>query len=419
MKTTKKLVLFAVLLVSGFTSHAITNTAIAVSGTNIVLSWPSYGYEIYLVQYRQTLDLSDSWSALTNAYPANSTNRTTFTIFGVVPLQGSSGSSFSSGTGSPSGPNFSRSSTMAMTTEPLAVPVDGSGDAVPAAIYPPGFDFSNFNIFDPVSGESVSGIGYTTPLLQQRASLAQDDPQPLDGGSGDPPAPTTGFFQVFHIHNLLANFSGYTFNGPTFIPVDYAAPDADVDYVDSTTVLIGGQPTDYAQFMPYVINGVTNWGMGIYFDRLPNGMNTIQLLTTVRQSDTLNDQTPYIVFSNAPAAITIGNLITFTNWDDLILSNTYTFKAQSSIADVDWEIDIYDVYDDFVNYQTGHSSDGSIAWAWDLTDYNGNSRSDDSDPFFYPYITITGNLGNSAQNGGNEPNSGSRRVFESMTSVAV
>ena len=49
-----------------------------------------------------------------------------------------------------------------------------------------------------------------------------------------------------------------------------------------------------------------------------------------------------MVFSNAPAAITIGNLITFTNWDDLITSTSYTFKAQSSVPNVDWEIDIYD-----------------------------------------------------------------------------
>lgn len=90
--------------------------------------------------------------------------------------------------------------------------------------------------------------------------------------------------------------TNYTFDGPTFIPVDFAARDAPVDYVDNTTVLINGQPTDYSVFMPYVINGVTNWGMGVYFDRLPNGTSTIQLLTTVRQSDTLNDQTPYMVF---------------------------------------------------------------------------------------------------------------------------
>src|ERR1017187_5833669 len=121
MKTTKLLIIVA-FLVSGFASHAITNTAIAVSGTNIILSWPSYGYESYLIQYRQTLDPSDSWSALTNAYPANSTNRTTFTIYGLVPPQNGASGNFSGGSGSPPGPNISRSSTMAMTTEPLAVP---------------------------------------------------------------------------------------------------------------------------------------------------------------------------------------------------------------------------------------------------------------------------------------------------------
>jgi hypothetical protein len=55
---------------------------------------------------------------------------------------------------------------------------------------------------------------------------------------------------------------------------------------------------------------------------------------------------------------------------------------------VDWEIDIYDYSGNWVNYQTGHSSDGNISWTWNLYDYWGNSRNDDGDPYFYPYITI-------------------------------
>ncbi len=54
-------------------------------------------------------------------------------------------------------------------------------------------------------------------------------------------------------------------------------------------------------------------------------------------------------------------------------------------------IDIYDVNDEFVNYRTGYSADGNISWTWDLFDYSGNSRNDDSDPYFYPYIIITQN----------------------------
>lgn len=411
MKTIRHAIIGAVALslASAIHSPAITNTAIAVSGTNLVLSWPSYGYETYLVQYRQTLDPSDSWSVLTNAYPANSTNRTTFTLYGLVPPPASGGGGGSGNiVGGPPSPSFASSSTMAASSGPLVVPVDGSGSAVPLALYPPGFNLSGYNILDPLTGESVSGAGYAVsaqPLSLGAQSL--DSPQPLDDPSGDPPAPQTGFYRVFHIPNWLADVSDYTFDGPTFIPVDYAAPDAPVDYVDSTTVLINGQPTDDAVFTPYVYGGVTNWGVGIYFDQFPNGTNTIQLLTTVRESDTLNDQTPYMVFSNAPAAITIGNLVMFTNWDDLIWDNTnYTFQAQT-VPNVNWEIDIYDINNNFVNYQTGYSSDGNIAWTWNLTDYNGISRTDpETDPFFYPYITITQNSGSSVQNGGVQPNAG-------------
>lgn len=412
MKAIRHAIIGAVALsfASAIHSSAITNTAIAVSGTNIILSWPSYGYENYLVQYRQTLDPSDSWSALTNAYPANSTNRTTFTIYGIL-TPPSGGSSFSGGGGSPPSPNFASSSMMADTTATAATTaasmpmlVDKSGVAVPLAIYPPGFDLSGFTILDPATGETVSGAGYTVSALSPDVQPL-DNPQPLDNNNSST-GPTTGFFRVFHIPTFRANFSGYTFTGPTFIPVDYASPDAPVDNVDSTTVLINGQPTDNSIFMPYVINGVTNWGMAIYFDRFPNGTNTIQLLTTVRQSDTLNDQTPYMVFSNAPAAINIGNSITFTNWSELILSNTYTFQAQSSLPNVNWEIDIYDAYDNFVNYQTGYSADGNISWTWNLMDYWGNNRQGDSDPFFFPYITVTQNSSSPAQSGGAQPNAG-------------
>ncbi len=412
MKTFRQAIIGAVALSFAAAIHtfAITNTAIAVSGTNIVLSWPSSGYEIYLVRSRQTLDPSDSWSCVTNAYPANSASNTTFTIYGVVPPP-ATGTGGSHTSGLPPSPNLATSFMMAGNMGPLAVPADGSRAAVPVALYPPGFDLSGFTIFDPLTGESVSGSDYMA------SPRSWSNPQPLDGdgiGSGDPPAVDMKFFEVFHIPNFAAGITNYTFDGPTFIPVDFASPDADPNYVDSTTVLINGQPTDYAQFMPYVISGVTNWGVGIYFDRFPNGTSTIQLLTTLRQSDTLNDQTPYIVFSNAPANITIGNLITFTNWADLILSNSYTFKAQS-VPNVDWEIDISDVNGQFVNYQTGHTDDGNISWTWNLMDYWGNSRLGDSDPFFYPYITITGNLGNSAQNGGSESDSGNNSSASEWT----
>lgn len=390
MKTIRQAILGTVVLLFASVIHsiAITNTTITVSsGTNIVLYWPSYGYETYLIQYRQTLSATDSWSQLTNDYYANGTNFTTYAIYGVVPRPASGGSG---GGGSGTNPP---------PPEPMVEPANGSGNAVPLALYPPGFDLTGFNIFDPATGEWMSGNGETVSTAFD-SSLIASGAAPMGGRfspddtTNDVSGPQTGFFRVFHIPDWLANFSGYTFDGPTFIPVDFAAPDAPIGYVDNTTVLVNGQPFNGATLIPYDIDDTSYWGMGIYFDLLPNGTNTIQLLTTIRESDTLSDQTPYMVFSNAPQTIVIGNFVTYTNWEDFIWnSSNYTFTAQSSTPDVNWEIDIYDVNGYFVNSQTGFSADGNISWTWNLTDYTGASRLDDGDPFFYPYITITNSSG--------------------------
>jgi hypothetical protein len=411
-----KLALLVALAMPCLTSYAITNTTIAVSGTNLVLSWPSHGYESYLIQYRQTLDATDAWTTLANAYPANSTNRTTFTLYGIVPPPNTNNGTGGGGGGAPLPNGFSAGSLSARhggTAVPLVMPADGSGAAVPLALYPPGLDLSDFVILDPATGQWLNGSGHTSAL----AARPMGGASPMDADEDDVEV-ATGFYRVFHIPDWLVSLDGYTFDGPTFLPVDFAEPDAPTNYVDDLTLLINGQPFDDVQFIPYDINGTTYWGLGIYFDRLPNGTNTIQLLTTVRQSDELSDQTPYMTFSNAPQTIVIGNTISFTNWNDLILSNSYVMNAQSSVTNVDWEIDIYDVNGAFVNSQTGHSDDGNISWTWDLTDYNGNSRNDDGDPFFYPYLTITQDSGDAMQSNGVHPNGSGGNVTRPLGAAA-
>jgi hypothetical protein len=247
MNAIRNLTLGVILLLgSCYLSHAITNTVIAVSGTNIVLSWPSYGYETYLIQYRQTLSATDSWSQLANDYYANSTNMTTYTLYGLASLPAGSGSGGGgSGGGSPPSPDMAMSR-MENAGIPMAIPTNDSGSAVPLSIYPPGFDLSGFTIFDSVTGESVSGKGYSINAISAVS--------PLDGGASpmdvtnSASSPTTGFFRVFHIPDWLVSFDGYQFDGPTFIPVDFAAPDAPTNLVEYTSVLVNGQPTDYADF---------------------------------------------------------------------------------------------------------------------------------------------------------------------------
>jgi hypothetical protein len=427
MKTIRRAIVGAVvlLLTSAIHSLAITNTMITVSsGTNIVLYWPSYGYETYLIQYRQTLSATDSWSQLTNAYYANGTNFTTYTLYGVVPAPSSGGSgSGGSGGGSPPTPDMARAGSTTPSV-PMVEPASGTGTAVPLALYPPGSDLTGFNIFDPATGEWMSGNGYTVSATSY-SSMMGEGATPMDGGASpddttnDVSTPTTGFFRVFHIPDWLVSFDGYQFDGPTFLPVDYEEPDAPTNAIVDSAVLINGQVFDYSYLIAQQIDGYNYWGMGIYFDRLPNGTNTIQLLTSILQSDAVNDNTPWMTFSNAPQTIVINNLVTFTNWDDLIWDNTnYTFNAQCSVSNVNWEIDIYDINGDYVNSQTGTSADGNISWTWDLTDYTGANRGDgDSDPDFYPYITITENGGSDAQTGGASPDAGTTQPMPAVAAA--
>ena len=392
MNAIRSVVLGVVLLGSCRLSHALTNTMIAVSGTNIILYWPSIGYETYLIQYRPTLDPSTPWCDLTNDYPANSDRFTTYTLNGIVSPPSTGGSAGGFAGGSAPSPDMARAGGGALVDIPMVVATNSTGPGVPLALYPPGADLSGFDIVDSITGESVSGAVYvvsaSSPL---RAS-------PMGGGGGATPddltndvvSPETGFFRVFHIPDWLVTFAGYQFDGPTFIPVDFSEPDAPTNCVENLIVLINGQPTDDALFTTDVIDGTTYSGMGIYFDRFPNGTNTIQLLTTVRQSDSLEGATPNMTFSNAVQSIVINNFAIYTNWNDTIYTNPFTIQARAATTNINWEIDIYDVNGDLVNYQTGHSANGAISWNWDLTDYDGNDRSDgDNDPFFYPYLSYT------------------------------
>lgn len=266
------------------------------------------------------------------------------------------------------------------------------------AIYPPGFDFSNFNIFDPISGESISGVDYVSmpQFSSQDVPLPSGDPQPLDSGTNASPAPTTGFFQVFRIPNFPASITNYTFDGPIFIPVDFA------DYrerVENIQVLIDGQPMQDAEYMSMYYNGQTNWGMGIYFDRLTNGTHQIQLVSTVHLNDDINYDAIYLTLSNLTRTIAVTNQITFPDWNDFIQGDTYTFNAQTLNPDTDWQIDIFDASYNYVNSGSGHTTDGHISWTWDLKDWMGNSRDNfDSDPYFYSQTTF-----NTASSGGYSP----------------
>ena len=209
MKTATQGILGAVILVlvAANPAPAVVDQALQIQSTNLVLSWPSPGgHQQYLIQYRQTLDATTPWTELTNAYPANSTNRTTYTIYGAVPPPPSGGGGGGTNLGAPPEP---MSATRPEPTEPMAASATGSGSIVPLALYPPGFDLSGFLIYDPAVADWVSGATYVRPapainLLSR--PVPQDGPGPDGPDPSDPPS--SGFFRVFHIPN-------WSFNSPT------------------------------------------------------------------------------------------------------------------------------------------------------------------------------------------------------------
>ena len=390
MKTSKQGILAALsllLVAPAPRALAVVDQALQIQGTNLVLSWPSpSGYKQYLIQYRQTLDPSTPWTALTNAYPANSTTRSTYMIFGVVPspsiVSGGGGTNFG-------GPPEPMSATPSEPTEPMVARADGTGSIVPLAIYPPGIDLSGFLIYDPAVSDWVNGSAYARPAL---STLSLNRPQPLDPQPQDDHGATSGFFRVFHIPDWSFNVTNYTYDGPNFFPVDFADY---MDRVQNIQVLLDGQPTGYAAFTSMYYGGQTNWGMGIYFDRIPSGVHQIQLVSTLHLNDQTDDDAVFLVLSNLTRSIVVDNQVVFANWDDTIWNNTnYTFRVQTKNNTTDWSIDIYDAWDNYVNGASGNTTNGRVECTWDLTDIYGNTRDSlSSDPFFVPVITFTDSLG--------------------------
>jgi hypothetical protein len=359
-------------------AFAIVGLGIERQCTNIVISWPSKGNEYYLIQQRPTLAAETPWTNLTNNYPANSTNRTTFTIYGVAaPCTAGGGSSLMSNEGS-------------APLVPMVMPKDGSKIPVPLGIYPPGIDLSGWIIIWP----DDSTDEWSKELVEKwRANQQQEGgPETEDGGGGS--AVDSCFFRVFHIPNWSINVTNYTYDGPTFFPVDFK------DYRDLVThveVLVNGEPYPHAEFTTY--GGPTNWGMGVYFDQLTNGNYQIQLVTTLQLNDEVGDNSVFLALTNLTRSITVFNQVTFPDWNDFIQGDTYTFNAQLANPDTDWWIDIYDVWNNYVATGSGHTTNGQVSWTWDLLDWQGNNRDDfDSDPYFFSEITF-----NSGGGGGPGP----------------
>ena len=347
-------------------SFAIEGLRISVPCPDVILGWPSSSDETYIVQWRSTLSTNTPWVTLTDWLPASSsTNWTTFVDSDRVQCASSGGDSMmmmmSSGEASSEPSLLDSMIALALrTSQPLVVQNDGSGVVLPLGVYPPGSDLSAFTIFEPSSGESVSGAGYivSQPSLN-RAQL--NDSETEEDDPGDPP-PDPGFYRVVRDGaHLVGITNGMTLSGVVVIPVEVGNADGNLVNLSLTE---GGSPVSggLVQTPPFP------FPLQLVVDttQMSNGVHQISASATWNVPG--NEDEPFCQADSPAVAVNIGNDISFPDWmptfgqdyDSLLIT------AQSKHTNADWYIDVYGEQEDYIGTFSGHTDDGSIGVVWNL-----------------------------------------------------
>ena len=411
MKTIQRVGVAVLLGLTTLQTFAIEGLQISVQCSNVCLTWPSIEGKNYIVQYRQTLNPSDTWQTLTSAWPAVAgTNFTSFVHSNVVqnPSCGCGGTSFAAMASSGNRLSAARAVAEIMPPVPMAIPVNGSGGGVPLALYPPGFDLSGFLIFDPATGETLSGAGYTVTAsspLTARLSGDGSSPTPMggpvpDGGSGGTLAePETGFYRVVQDGvkildsslNVLTNGAlsnsvaigfeaGNAANDGTGTNVlgDIESADLIVDGVkfpgDGVLSIADGDPFHFAMDTAY----------------LENGDHTLQVEVTWFDAYNTDPNNIFPTRASDPVTITVSNAIYYPQWEeDVGEAGVSAYFLKTTCTNADWWIQIYDVSNKLAQTLTGHTDDGIIEAYWNMVDTNGVTRTNaDVDPEFSAMVTV-------------------------------
>ncbi|HET7624595.1 MAG TPA: hypothetical protein VFM25_04960 [Verrucomicrobiae bacterium] len=277
---------------------------------------------------------------------------------------------------------------------PMAIRADGTGSAVPLALYPEGFDLSDFVIFDPATGESVSGAGYS-----RISPLDGDIPLPEGGeGAGDSTntPPETGFYRVvrngIHIFGLT---NDTVLSGILKIPVEAGN---DQGILSSITLSANDNPIPGTSMMSQEFSepieglpAVTNTplaGLNFILDtrRVSNGDYYLQAHGQWVWSSTNAYDVPYVRVDSPSILVHITNEISFPDWVQEFRDDLMLIKVTSAVTNTDWQVDVYGSEEDYVGSFIGHTDDGLIDIPWNLHDPYGNPRTDST---FTTVTTIT------------------------------
>lgn len=360
MKSIKHKIIGAVAVIFTSAAHtlAIEGLNLSLQCSNVVLSWPSTNDEIYIVQYRPTLDPSTPWQTLTSSLPADlGTNLTFFVHSNIVQNPNCSGSL--AGMGENAAGSALLKGGAPRPPEPLAMRAGGSSRPVPLRLYPPGFDLSDFLIFDPVRSEWFKGSPDITAALSLRGL---NDPEPQDGPGDDGPPPETGFYRVVRngVH-LVGITNGITLSGTVTIPVEVGAEEGTLV---ALSVREDGSPAGKSpSIAPFQVP------LHVVLDTtaMSNGVHEISGFASWRSGG--DEDGGSSVDAESPAiTVNVYNEITFPGWIEHYgeLYDSVLITAQSAHPDADWWVDIYGSDAGYIGTFAGHTTDGNIYGWWDL-----------------------------------------------------
>ena len=286
---------------------------------------------------------------------ASDTNITVFVHSNIVQYPPASPGGGGSGNISPFVPDgMGGASSEPVSTTPdmlMVMPAGGSSSAAPLMIYPSGFDLSGFTIFDPATGESVSGNGYSISAPSMDTMQA-GGVWPMDAGSGDTNQ-YTGFYQVardgVHIYGMT---NGMVLSGDMQFSIELA--------LDSTDEVVG--VTFYDENNSPIV-GASAQGAG---NRWILDWNTPMVANGDYNIYAELDYASDAPAVSVPVVVTVSNVISFPNYASQIFGSQMWIYAQT-IPNAAYQIDMYDENTNYLGAFTGSAdSSGLISFIWDL-----------------------------------------------------
>ncbi len=335
------------MLASNIHTFAIEGLHLSLQCSNVVLSWPCLddGSETFIVQYRQTLELTTPWQTLeSNLHSVSGTNMMYFVHSNIVHYANCGGGSLNAMAGT-SKSDSARTFSVFDLGVPLAKKADGTGSVVPLGLYPPGFDLSDFLIFEPSTGDWTSGAGLTRTLNVMGANGLNDGPPspgPGDGG-GDTNSvpPETGFYQVVRVGpHFFGLTNGMVLSGVVYLPMEFGNTNTTASLDTLFLFAPDGGPVPNGFKFPDIPNGIT-YGMTSRWDTtvVPNGTYTFGVGAYLNDYVYGQYGTSMTAYEDNMVTVQVSNPIT---WDGYgVGGDAFYVGAKTTYTNGTWRLKIY------------------------------------------------------------------------------